>query len=140
MDLELTEVYDFMRQNFRGKVYPEVGMYRYSPTGELYWTVVPNGIKKEGKSKEFYESSLEAIEQYKKTVLEIFNTSWYRHSYKSATRNANSETLYFRRTPVLIEHEGIYSVWSRFLISDKPVIEDFEKFLEDKRKCAGATF
>ena len=137
MELELPEIYDFMRRIFRGKVYPKTGITRYCPTGEEYWTVTPGGIKPEGSAAELFDSPLEACNLYRKTVFEMLDMFSVSH------------TLYFRKRPCLLkaDHDWDgeikpykYTVYSRFLISDKPVIEDFEKFLEEKRKCAGATF
>jgi hypothetical protein len=124
----------FIMDNFKGDIYPEIGMTRYAPTGEPYVTIVSGGEKEEGDAAQMYATAIEATEKYKETLLDIF--SKYDDSY----------VLYFRRLPGLsVNYDDnnlpyAFTVSSRFLISDKPVIEDFEKFLEEKRKCAGATF
>ena len=97
------------------KVHPEIGNFKESPTGERYWTVC-SGIfnKKEGDLANIYAKREDAINEYYKTIQSIKNVTG---------------TLYWRKLPIANNILERWYVYSRFLITDKPIIQsaDYKK-------------
>lgn len=90
----------------------ECGNFSQAPTGEPYLTVTSGGVKPEGEPAYYYPEKKQAIE------------TWFSH-FRSLCRLARSgSTIFWRRKPFLAEINGRFSVFSRFLISEKPVIQN----------------
>ena len=113
-------------EKFPGEIYPWAGNFRYAPTGEPYWTIMQSGYKKEGEASPCCTSYREAFVNYKVAVLVLFE------------RCSKDDTLYFRRFPSPV-FEGVgekeeHRIYSRFLISGKPVIQSWDGNLNVKEE------
>jgi hypothetical protein len=90
----------------------ECGNFSQAPTGEPYLTVTSGGVKPEGEPAYYYPEKKQAI------------ATWFECFKAFCQLSGSGYNLYWRRKPFLAEIDGKFSVFSRFLISDKPVIQD----------------
>jgi len=112
---------------FKGlKFHKDIGNFRYCPTGEPYQTVTSGGVKEEGAIIELFKSERMAIATWEKTISKILHN------------RQNNSIVFWRRMPEMRFHEptkgteryfelasnGGWSVYSRLIISDKPIIQD----------------
>ena len=102
-------------------IHPDVGNFRHAPTGEEYWTITHDGKRGEGEKVVTAKTYEGMFESYRWFLNNLFSHYNYRY------------TLYFRTLPTIQTYNDEYSLYSRFLISDKPVIQnaDYNKNKED---------
>lgn len=81
-------------EKFPGEIYPWVGNFSEAPTGEEYITV-----------------NADSSDDYIKSVKTFFSLS------------NEDDVLYFRRFPGWLSYNDKPEIYSRFLISSKPVIQ-----------------
>src|SRR5262245_12362573 len=98
----------------RWSPHPDVGDNSKSATGEYYTIITSGGVQREGGAPEFFPTEAEAIDKWLAAVL--------------AYGESRTGTLYWRTEPELEagtdQDEGRgYTVYSRLLISARPVIQ-----------------
>lgn len=92
-------------------VYPIDGLCAFAPTGEQYITFTVAGVKEEGETDKGIKNSPEsAVDGY-------INEMLFFIKYSAPKKGI----LYWRKRPQLISDDTHYNVYSRFLISDKPL-------------------
>ena len=117
-------------------VYPYLGNWKCAPTGEKYFTVCSRGIKSEGEYQSGFKSSKVAWKEYGRQLRLII---------QRATMGFEKpiQTLYWRQKPELMSGDGQfgheYKVFSRLLISDKPVTQSHDYNLVSTKHSGNAT-
>lgn len=107
---------DLMRifRELKLRVWSTDGDYAFAPTGELYWTVDSGGKHREGDALRYFESERRAHREFDHKVRNLVQTF---------AGECAEPILYFRHRPEMREVDGLFSVYSRFLLSCKPVIQ-----------------
>lgn len=104
---------DRMMEAFRGVcIYWGDGWTCHSPTGERYWDICSSGFYIVGsKDLILYDTPDEAIDAFNKTVQRLLEGT------------TDQDICYFRAQfrPRLMEDGGRYYVFSRFILSRKPL-------------------
>ena len=83
----------------------------FCQTGEEYVVFASAGLKPEGESTEFYDTEDLAVRFWLKHAL-IYKV-------QKMVDNNGKYIIYYRQDPSVEEHEGKYTVYSRFIITDK---------------------
>lgn len=95
------------------KLWGEDGDYAYAPTGELYWLVTSGGIAADGTKPVYFADARRAHREFDHKV---------RNVVQSLVDRCDRLVVYFRMRPQMFNDPEGYSVVSRFLISDRPVL------------------
>ena len=93
----------------------------YAPTGESFITYCSAGIKPETKTAQYYNCEEEAIDEFEKIIRDIIKTK--------------RGILYWRKRPEIVKdpEANLFFVYSRFLISNKPINIDIMKKYYNER-------
>ena len=102
------------------EVWPVMGNSSVAPSGEKYLSVCSSGIKPEGYSSKSFGSEDEAVEKYL-AVAKPLVTEY----------GCKDPVLFWRHLPELCEQDGMYRVYSRFVVSPKYEVEASNYFKLD---------